>query len=656
MGVILIPQNNTTNPVVEAIIQTTLPESLLRVGATYLTGTSYSKTLTYKGKTYTPGNLMLVTVNANELVFLPVPANYVFTVGGKTFKVNADRSRIGIIAGGEPILWRLIKTIQSTDPADTSPAFLPTEQGIVTNGIAPTKFSYFYKVNDIYQSEPLQDGVIFRYIEPGSGAITWRKFAVAGEGGIFENFGGTPEATIASINNIDFANLSDLNAIVNALDTVDDKPFTAAIFGRDGKQMIDMSILVNGQIDKRQNGLYYFSCVQGDLDLSSAVRVSPFLQYSIANIGRARVLVWKGDRFGEDEAWIKSDAPIGATSSAPRISIGTTPQYWVKSKPQISVEQQLASALEKVDSFTETDPVATEQVKTLETKVTDLATTVDTLPTTAIIDAVKTSVTTLQTDLTALDKSKASAESVTALDTSVKDLDTALKALAALPPDVSQAELDAAIAAYEAADKAVNTAIDGVKATADTAKAALDKAIADLKKLQTIESSNPPDFDDPNWAVWIQRVYDYSALSGTARAWLRTPNTNDGLPFPNSWTETVTPPTLADAKPDPSRVDLLALELPQGVRFRFPTTVPLNSSLSCDISFPAGVFTGISYQLADENKAIIPKTPKGQMVTETDRAAGIGWASVPNNAKFAQFNFAYKNGGNLPFEFPITIS
>ncbi|MGL4833330.1 MAG: hypothetical protein ACRCXH_02820, partial [Shewanella sp.] len=405
MGIIEIPQNNTTTPVIEAIIQTALPESLLKVGSTYLTGIAYAKTLTYKGKTYTPGSLKLITVNATDLVSIPVAANYVFSVGGKTFKVNADRSRISIIAGGEPILWRLIKAIQSSDPVDTSSTFLPTEQGIITNGTAPTKFSYFYKINDIYQSEPLQDGVIFRYIEPGSGAITWRKFAVAGDGGIFENFGGVPEAAIASISNIDFAKLDDLDAIVNALDTIDGKPFSAAIFGRDGKQMIDMSILVNDQIDKRQNGLYSFSCVQGDSALSSAVRVSPFLQFSIANIGRARVLVWKGDRFGEDEAWIKSDTPIGATSSAPRVSIGTTPHYWVKSKPLLTVEQQLAEAIEKVDSITESDPVATEQVKTLETKVTDLLATVDTLPTTAAVDEIKASVTTLQTEVAALDKS-----------------------------------------------------------------------------------------------------------------------------------------------------------------------------------------------------------------------------------------------------------
>lgn len=653
MGVILIPQNDTTTPVIEAIIQTTLPESLLRAGATYLTGIAYSKTLTYKGKTYNPGSLKLITVNATDLVSVPVSANYVFTVGGKTFKVNADRSRINIIAGGEPILWRLIKAIQSSDPVDTSSTFLPTEQGIITNGTAPTKFSYFYKVNDIYQSEPLQDGVIFRYIEPGSGAITWRKFAVAGEGGIFENFGGTPEAAIASISNIDFTKLDDLDAIVNALDTVDGKPFTAAIFGRDGKQIIDMSILVNGQTDKRQNGLYYFFCVQGDSALSSATRVSPFLQFSIANIGRARVLVWKGDRFGEDEAWIKSDTPIGATSSAPRISVGTTPQYWVKSKPQISVEQQLASALEKVDSITETDPVATEQVKTLETTVTDLSATVDALPTTATVDAIKTSVTTLQTEVTALDKSKASAASVTALDTSVKDLDTALKALAALPPDVSQAELDAAIAAYQAADKAVNTAIDGVKATADTAKTTLDKAIADLKKLQTIESSKTPDFDDPNWATWVQYLYDYSVPSGVAKAWIRTPS-NDALSFPNTWNLSVKIPTVSDATQDPTRADLQGVTLPQGVKFRFAQTPDGSGGLSCDIGFPAGVFTGISYQLMDANKDVIPKTPRGQMVTATDVAAGLGWASVPGNAKFALFTFAYKNGGNIPFEIPLT--
>jgi hypothetical protein len=780
MAVIDVTPQEKSTPTIEAVLQTSVPESALKVGGVYLTGTVYGKELVYKGKTYAPTRLQLITVRAGSLTFATAPANYVFTVGNKTFKINADRSQILIIAGGEPILWRLIKSIQSSDPTNTSSTFLPEAQGIITNGIASTRFSYFYTYNEIYQSEPLQDGVIFRYIEPGSGAITWRKFAIAGEGGIFEEFGAVPNAAIASVKNIDFANLQDLDQIVAALDTVDGKPFSAAIFGNAGQQRLELNILVNGQNDQRQNGLYYFSCIQGVPEACSAVRISPYLQNTIAYIGRARCLVWQGDRFGQDEAWLRSDAPIGATSSQPRVSVGNGVHNWTKNKPTLSLEQQLASTMEKmeqVEQEAETDPVAITALNTAKSELTAAiglkADDADLTAAVTDINAKFAAVDLTKADKTSIDNAnKAIADLTTALarnDATDAELDAAINAAneaisaitatktnhrvlytqnAVIPahsgdditvslegdiqlpltpkdgdevkifdpsgliksgknnvlpgpsdtigiaqsvvtPNASTAlswatnnplsegfvllkyqataknwhvffMLSGGVASSERVEPADQTYQPGSKSTAPISHAAIsaivDKAIADLKKLQTIESSNLPNLDDPNWAIWIQRVYDYSVPSGTARAWLRTPNTNDEIPFPNSWTEAVTMPTLAAATQDPSRTDLLVLELPQGVRFRFPTTVPLNSSLSCDISFPAGIFTGISYQLADENKSIIPKTPRGQQVTDTDRAAGIGWASVPSNAKFAQFNFAYKNGGNLPFEFPITIS
>jgi hypothetical protein len=755
MALVDVTKKGDSIPVIEAVLSTSIPESVLKIGGVYLTGSGWksteifaaSKVLRYKGKDYSPIPFQFVKVLTNSLEISNAPANYVFMVGGKTFRVNAERTQILIIAGGEPILWRLIKSITSVDPINTSNVFLPAEQGIVTNGVAPTRFSYFYTLGEVYQNEPLQDGVVFRYIEPGSGAISWRKFAVAGEGGVFEEFAALPSAAIVSIKNIDFKDLQNLDQIIEALDTVDSKPFTAAIFSRDGKDQIDLNILVNGQDNQIENGLYYFSCIKGDAAVSTATRVSPYLKNTIAYIGRARCLVWQGDRFGQDEAWLRSDRPIGATSSAPRVSIGNGIHNWTKAKPALTIEQQLATLEAAKGVQEEKDTIALEEIQSVKTEMEEA------IAHRVTSDSLKASLSSLSDEIDALDLSKADKattnelnESLIALKTlvdagasdeelaaeikkvtdaiaelkkksgnvrryavdgTIEDLDHRAIVVGKVALKLPKATLDRLIKVeiLEAGGTLTaesgeqfyvfdgTTAIastDGIgtldrsyseitligratggwdvvvggsssgsnadKVADDAIKPIIDKAIADLKKLQTIESSNPPDFDDPNWAAWIQRVYNYSVPSGTARAWLRTPNTNDGLPFPNSWTETVTPPTLADAKPDPSRVNLLALELPQGVRFRFPTTIPFNSSLSCDISFPAGVFTGISYQLVDANRAVISKTPKGQMVTDTDRAAGLGWASVPSNAKFAQFTFAYKNGGNLPFEFPITIT
>lgn len=183
-----------------------------------------------------------------------------------------------------------------------------------------------------------------------------------------------------------------------------------------------------------------------------------------------------------------------------------------------------------------------------------------------------------------------------------------------------------------------------------------EESLADLKetvkKLQTIESSKEPDFEDPYWSTWIQYRYDYSVPSGVVKAWIRTPG-NDALSFPNTWNLPVKIPTISDATQDPTRTDLQVVMLPQNVRFRFAQTPDGSGALSCDISFPADTFSGIGYQLVDASKTVIPKTPRAQSTTATDVAAGLGWATVPANAKFAQFRFVYKNGGDVPFEFPL---
>jgi hypothetical protein len=758
-------------PQLEAVIAASLPESLLRIGKTYLTGVAYSKTITYKGKTYTPGPLNLITVRSGDLMTSPAPARYTFTVGNKTYRINEDRNQITIIAGGEPIIWRLIRGIQAFDPAETDRDFLAEDQGIITTGVALTPFSYFYSANGIYQSEPLQDGVIFRLLDRASGAITWRKFTASiGGGGFFEEFAAVPNAAIATIKNVDLNNLQDFDQILAAFDTIDGKPFDP-IFGLNGEERIEQSVLVNGQTNQIENGLYYFSCTRGKPEKSSAERLSPYLKNFIAYIGRSRCLVWRGDRFGQSELWIKSDTPIQPNGSAPRVSIGNGKHFWDLAKPILSLEKQIALMDAEKGVVEEEDEKALDAIKAAKSEITEAISAL------ATSDEVAASLTELDTAINALDLSKADKTTTDALNQSLLDLkklvdagasdeelaaeikkvndaiaaakanenvfytsDTAISVQAgddiiivlggnihlpanpqdgdevkvfdprglikagannilpgsldtigngqgAIIPDSSSALSWAtddplaggfALFKYRSSKKNWNvffsvgvlpeqqessTPADqdyqpGSLSTAPLAHSAIaaivDKMVADIKKQRTVESSNPPDLDDPNWAIWIQRTYDYSVPSGVAKAWLRTPDSSDGLPFANTWSEAITLPTVADATPDPSRTDLRAIELPQGARFRFPATFPLNSPLSCEISWTAGVFTGISYQLVDANRVVIPRTPRAQMISATDAGAGIGWASVPSNAKFAQFTFSYRNGGNLAFEFPIT--
>jgi hypothetical protein len=144
------------------------------------------------------------------------------------------------------------------------------------------------------------------------------------------------------VKNIDLTKLSDLDAIVAALDTVNGLPFTAAIFSRSGVERIEMAILVNAQTNKIENGLYWFTCSRGLTEVSKVARLSPFLRNPIAYIGRSRCLVWQGDTYGENEMWITSDKPIGANSSAPRVSIGNGVHEWVRSRPLIAMESKIA--------------------------------------------------------------------------------------------------------------------------------------------------------------------------------------------------------------------------------------------------------------------------------------------------------------------------
>lgn len=226
-------------------------------------------------------------------------------------------------------------------------------------------------------------------------------------------------------------------------------------------------------------------------------------------------------------------------------------------------------------------------------------------------------------------------------------------ALALIEP-ISQkiADLDASRGVSQGELTQAKEELTQLKGELTQLKDELAQALDNLKKFQTIESANAPNFDDPNWSTWIQYLYDYSVPSGVAKAWIRTPG-NDALSFPNTWNLPVKIPTVADATQDPNRADMQGVALPQGVSFRFQP-IQSDRSLSCDISYPADTFSGISYQLMDANKAVIPKTPRGQQVSATDVAAGLGWANVPSNARFALFTFSYKNGGNVPFEIPLT--
>lgn len=207
-------------------------------------------------------------------------------------------------------------------------------------------------------------------------------------------------------------------------------------------------------------------------------------------------------------------------------------------------------------------------------------------------------------------------------------------------------------------DKGVDIALDrpdqtyaaGSTSTAPISHAAIAKVV---DKLGVKSSINPPDLDDPSWSEWQQNTYNFTTLKRTVQLFWRTVDTNDLLPHPITWEIDVASPNPANATPSPDNPSLLVSSLPQDVSFRFEQTRRPNGGMLCDITFPANTFTGIAYQLVDANKALIAGTAVGQQVTVTDTAAGLGWATVPDNARFAQFTFAYRNGGNLPFEFAI---
>jgi hypothetical protein len=758
-------------PQMEAIIHTSVPDDYLKSGKKYLTGQVFNKVLTYKGKEYSPPRFQIVTVGQDVLTWTPAPAAFRFLCAGKTYQITTDNSRIIIVAGGEPILWRTIVAIQSFDPAPTF--VMEADQGVVTTGVAVTKLSYFYKVDGVLVSEPLADGTMFRFLDMNSGSITWRKFAIAGTAGVFEVINNIPTAAIGTYKNVDLSALGNVDDIVAAMDTVDGRAYPIVVV-RDGLKRLDVPVLFNGQTNKVENGLYLLSCIDGQPENSSADRISPFMDRAIARIGLSKVVVLAGDRFGQEELWIKSDRPVGATSSQPRVAIGATQHYWERSKSDVNLQNLIEAERQRIDELeakpsgvgTETDPVALAKLVEVQASLQKAITDIDIPDLTQVNEKLSTLDTTkadkeqlkeLNTavdelaalvELGASDEDLAAAtkkvnDSISLIESSVRRLAgntifTGAATIKALPGDsvyisgAGDIQLEAvpadgveikildplklikvgknnvlpgagdfigqgqgsvlpkdgtplsfadnellggflilkyrataktwdvfasvSSAAAQSADKVYEAASTSAAPLSHAAIAAvIDKVMADLKKLQSVESVTPPDFDNPHWVTWIQYLYDYSVPSGTVRAWIRTPS-NDALAFPNTWSLPVKIPTVADAKVDPNRADLLAVTLPQGVAFRFQPNPLFNSSLSCDVSFPAGVFAGISYQLVDASKAVISRTPRAQSITGTDVAAGLGWGSVPTNAKFAQFTFAYKNGGNVLFEFPITIT
>ncbi|MGL5066166.1 MAG: hypothetical protein ACRC62_39860 [Microcoleus sp.] len=207
-------------------------------------------------------------------------------------------------------------------------------------------------------------------------------------------------------------------------------------------------------------------------------------------------------------------------------------------------------------------------------------------------------------------------------------------------------------------DKGVDIALDatdqtyaaGSTSTAPISHAAIAKVV---DRLQVKSSVNPPNLDDLSWVEWQQNTYNFATGKRTVQLFWRTVDTNDLLPHPITWEIDVASPSSANATPDPENPSLLVSSLPQDVSFRFRETRESNGGMLCDVSFPTNTFTSIAYQLVDANKALIAGTARVQQVTTTDTAVGLGWATVPAETRFAQFTFAYRNGGNLPFEFAI---
>lgn len=444
---------DTAIPEFEAIIQNALPESLLKLNGKYMTSQVYDKTIVYKGKEYTPGPMRILYVNEDYINVVIAPGSFKFNVGGKAFQIGSDRKRITIISGGEPILWReAVADPQSYDPVDSVGTPLQGDECRITNGLAQTPFSYFYMtggVGGILQSIPLQDGTVFRQRKtggvPGQQSYGWYRFSkTTGGGGIFREVDTVLDVYISTIKNIDFTKLGDLDAIVDAMDTVNGKPFDA-IFSRDLKKRIEMNILLNAQTDSRQNGVYYLSAVDGDNTASTIARVSPLLKWTLGYIGRTKVTVWHGDRFGQDEAWLSSSNAIRPESKDPRVSFDTTPHVWIKSKPEIALEERVYSNLEKITKLeeeiegvadhlvTEADPVALEKLSEAKT---ELEKAIGALPTNADIE--KLSDVIAEINLNKLDKTDAEA-----LQIAVEELNTAIAAGA------TQDELDAAIKKVE---------------------------------------------------------------------------------------------------------------------------------------------------------------------------------------------------------------
>lgn len=198
--------------------------------------------------------------------------------------------------------------------------------------------------------------------------------------------------------------------------------------------------------------------------------------------------------------------------------------------------------------------------------------------------------------------------------------------------------------------------VPGSASTAPISHAAIaaivDKAIADIKKQQTIESANTPDFDNPNWITWIQYIYDFSVPTANVNAWIRSPISNDAFPLP-PWTFAQKLPTATDSVPSATLAIARDIALPQGVLFRYIPGRDISGAIHV-ASFPKGTFSGISYQLLDAARAVISGSPRSQTIAADSTGEGLGFASVPANATIAQFIFQYKNGGNVTYEYPIT--
>lgn len=216
--------------------------------------------------------------------------------------------------------------------------------------------------------------------------------------------------------------------------------------------------------------------------------------------------------------------------------------------------------------------------------------------------------------------------------------------------DKAVAELEKALKALPVIDLSPYAKTADLKSYDDTKlKEDLTAAIArltSLEEVKTIRSSNPPDLAR-DWHRWDFVVNDLAKWEVTVREWIRITK-NSAMPV-GLRVETMPPAT--DDNAEETSPGVFQNTVQGGAQITYKKTRSLSDI--DQLTFPAGTYTNAAWIFLDSAKVKLGTYGGGAAIVPDATTLGQGFSSIPDDAKFVQYELTKADGTAVLYTYPM---